>query len=430
MNLCCVAGCSDISIDESAHTVTFTTSSGATITKREGDWLSLNGSKGKVLDGKLAVVDPETSGNFAAFLAITDQVRTMDVFANADTPKDAKVALGFGAQGIGLVRTEHMFFARERLVCVQEMILAQDTAAREVALAKLLPFQTADFEGILGCMSGKPVVIRLLDPPLHEFLPHAGDAEAIAGISQTTGVSVDAVTQKIASLQEFNPMLGFRGCRLGVVYPEISRMQVRAIFTASLALLKKGLVPLPHIEIPLAGNVKEYLPLKALVKAVAAETGAEGKVKYHVGTMIEVPRAALTANEFAAEADFMSFGTNDLTQMTCGFSRDDAGSFLKEYVKKGIYSADPFQSIDATGVGKLMEITVQLARGVNPSIDIGICGEHGGEPRSIEVCQRVGLNNISCSPYRVPVARLAAAQAAVRWKNQPRGLPINLQARL
>lgn len=425
MNLCCVAGCSTITVDEEKGTVSF-----GNKTMRKGEWISLNGSKGIAYNGKLPVVTPELSGNFEKFLSICDKVRTMDVFANADTPKDAQTALNFGAQGIGLVRTEHMFFDKARLKVVQEMILAEDLMARNKALDKLLPFQIADFTGILKVMTGRPVVIRLLDPPLHEFLPHHDDAKGIEELSGILGRSVESLNSTISALQEVNPMLGFRGCRLGVVNPEINAMQVKAIFTASLSLLKDGFTPLPRIEVPLVGNVKEFCLIKDMILRVARETGAEGKVDYEVGTMIEVPRAALTADELAQHAQFMSFGTNDLTQMTCGFSRDDSGSFLKHYVAKGIYPADPFQSLDATGVAKLLVITEQLARAVNPKIDIGICGEHGGDPSSINICQRVGLNNISCSPYRVPVARLAAAQAAVNFSGAKKTYPINLTAKL
>lgn len=426
MNLCCVAGCSSIIVDEEKDVVTF--ENGTTL--RKGDWISLNGTAGVVYNGKLPEITPELSGYFGEFLDICDKVATMEVYANADTPKDAATALDFGAKGIGLVRTEHMFFDKNRLKVVQEMILAPSVQARERALSKLLPFQTSDFTGILKVMSGKPVVIRLLDPPLHEFLPHGDNADGIAELARTLGLSQKALTDKIHSLQEVNPMLGFRGCRLGVVNPEINAMQVKAIFSASLNLIKQGYKPLPRIEIPLVGNLKEFKPLKDMVLRVAKETGAEGVVDYEIGTMIEVPRAALTADELATEAQFMSFGTNDLTQMTCGFSRDDSGSFLKHYVAKGIYPADPFQSLDATGVAKLLVITSELARSVNPHIDLGICGEHGGDPDSITICQRVGLNNISCSPYRVPVARLAAAQAAVKYSGAKKTYPINIQAKL
>jgi len=429
MNLCCVAGCSTINIDEHKHTITFDTAAGK-VTKREGDWISLNGSQGVVYDGQIPVVTPTLGGDFSAFLEICDQVRTMKVYANADTPKDAQVSLGFGAEGIGLVRTEHMFFAVERLRVMQEMICAGTLAARQSALDRLLPFQTSDFHGILKVMTGKPVVIRLLDPPLHEFLPSLHHPEEIKEMAVRLSIPVPELEQKIRSLQEVNPMLGFRGCRLGVVFPEINYMQVKAIFQASLQLIAEGFVPRPHIEVPLVGNVAEFLPLKEMVEELAIKMGAKGKVHYEVGTMIEVPRAALVANELAAHADFMSFGTNDLTQMTCGFSRDDAASFLKPYVEKKIYPNDPFQSLDGTGVAKLMVLTEQLARSVKPNIDLGICGEHGGDPASISICHRIGLNNISCSPYRVPVARLAAAQAAVRFSGKDKTYPINIMAKL
>jgi len=316
-----------------------------------------------------------------------------------------------------LVRTEHMFFNPQRILAVREMILAETLKEREAALAKLLPYQREDFHGILEVMDGLPVIIRLLDPPLHEFLPH--EKHEVQEIAKSLNVSADRIEKKVSSLKEFNPMLGFRGCRLGIIYPEINAMQVRAIFEASVQLVKQGKKPHPLIEIPLVGELKEFLPLKRMIQEVAKATGAEGKVHYEVGTMIEVPRAALLADELAAEAQFMSFGTNDLTQMTCGFSRDDAASFLKEYVAKGIYGADPFQSIDQTGTGKLMQLCVRLARSTNPTIDFGICGEHAGDPASVEFCHRIKLNNVSPSPYRVPIARLAAAQAAIKHGTSP-----------
>jgi pyruvate,orthophosphate dikinase len=308
------------------------------------------------------------------------------------------------------------------------MILAESPEARAAALAKLLPYQRADFAGIFESMDGLPVVVRLIDPPLHEFLPHE-EKEIVELANASSGVTVASLKQQMEGMREFNPMLGFRGCRLGTVYPEINAMQVQAIFEAALQLKARGLNPNPWIEIPLAGNVKEFIPLKRMIKKIAKDTGAEGKINYHIGTMIEVPRAALTANEFAQEADFMSFGTNDLTQMTCGFSRDDAGSFLGEYTKRGIYKIDPFVSIDQEGVGKLMQLCVSLARSVNPKIDIGICGEHGGEPNSVEFCHRTQLNSVSCSPFRVPVARLAAGQAAVKF-GQAAAQSIFLQSKL
>ncbi|RLI96203.1 MAG: pyruvate, phosphate dikinase, partial [Candidatus Aenigmatarchaeota archaeon] len=332
----------------------------------------------------------------------------------ADTPKDSKTARDFGAEGIGLTRTEHMFFEGDRITAVREMILAENEDGRRKALDKLLPYQKDDFKGIFEAMTGLPVIIRLLDPPLHEFLPHEDkEVEEVAG---RMGVDAEKIRSTVERLKEFNPMLGFRGCRLGIVYPEINEMQVRAIFEAAMEVKESGKDPKPEIEIPLVGNVKELLPLKEMIKRVAKETGAEGKVEYKIGTMIEVPRAALTADELAKEVEFISFGTNDLTQTTCAFSRDDAGKFLKYYVEKGIYARDPFQSIDQEGVGKLMQICVKNARKTNPKIDIGICGEHGGDPASVEFCHRIGLNNVSCSPYRVPIARLAAAQAALKDK--------------
>jgi pyruvate,orthophosphate dikinase len=377
----------------------------------------LDGSTGEVFEGKLGVVDPQLAGEFSQILSIADEFRTLDIYANADTPHDAKVARDFGATGIGLVRTEHMFFNPQRIQAVREMILADNLAGREKALAKLLPFQREDFHGILEVMDGLPVIIRLIDPPLHEFLPH--EEHEIKELAKNLGVTVDKVKKKVESMKEFNPMLGFRGCRLGIIYPEINAMQVRAIFEASVQLVNKGKKPHPLIEIPLVGEMKEFLPLKRMVLEQAKATGAEGKVHYEVGTMIEVPRAALLADELAGEAHFMSFGTNDLTQMTCGFSRDDAGSFLRDYVAKGLYSADPFQSIDQQGVGKLMQLCVKLARSTNPTIDFGICGEHAGDPASVEFCHRIRLNNVSPSPYRVPIARLAAAQAAIKYGTAP-----------
>jgi pyruvate,orthophosphate dikinase len=420
MNVCCIAGCSDITVNEAKGY--FSVKNGPTF--KFGDWLSLDGNTGNFYHGKIAESEPDLHGEFGTLLQWSDAFRTMGVQANADTPKDAKIARDFGATGIGLCRTEHMFFNKERIVSVRKMILADNKEARVKALNELLPYQRADFHGILEAMDGCPVIIRLIDPPLHEFLPH--DDKDIHELANQLGVSVAAVKAKVESLHEFNPMLGFRGCRLGVVYPEINAMQVTAIFEAALALKKKGLNPRPQIEIPLVGNVKELLPLKNLVKSIAKKTGAEGVVHYEVGTMIEVPRAALNADELAEHADFMSFGTNDLTQMTCGFSRDDAGAFLGSYVEKGIYSYDPFQSVDQTGVGKLMRICVALARSTKPNIDIGICGEHGGEPLSVTFCHRIGLNNVSCSPFRVPIARLAAAQAAIRYGNPNAHTPASI----
>lgn len=416
MNKTCVSGCADIVIGHGD--VTSCTIAGHTV--KAGDYLSISGTDGTVYLGQLPVILPDIGGDVELLLKTSDQFRRMGIRCNADTPKDALTALGFGAEGVGLCRTEHMFFEHSRTLSVREMILAETKEARAKALAKLLPEQRADFHGILGAMSGKPVVIRLIDPPLHEFLPHTHEEMAELA-SQIPGYTTEMVAAKCESMKEFNPMLGFRGCRLGMVNPEINEMQVRAIFEASLQLVKEGKQPLPAIEIPLVGNFKEYKPLKDMVLRVAAETGAQGVVHYEVGTMIEVPRACLAANQLATEADFMSFGTNDLTQMTCGFSRDDSGVFLKEYVKQKVYDRDPFQSIDQEGVGKMMILCVALARSTKPNIDIGLCGEHGGDPTSVEFCHRVGLDNVSCSPYRVPVARLAAAHAAIKYGNQVQG---------
>ncbi len=408
----CVAGAGGISINEKAGEMK--TKSGETF--KEFDVISLDGGIGQVFKGEIALVEPEFGGDFATLMGWADSFRTMKVKTNADNPKDAKLARDFGAEGIGLCRTEHMFFEPERIKAVREMILAEDEEGRRKALDKILPFQKEDFKGIFEAMDGLPVVIRLLDPPLHEFLPK--ENKDIKELAAEMSVSEEKLRAKIAELHEFNPMLGFRGCRLGVVYPEINEMQVKAIFEATLEVQAAGKKPLPEIEVPLVGKREEFLKIKALAKKVAVETGAEGKVDYRIGTMIEVPRAALTADEIAAEADFLSFGTNDLTQMTCGFSRDDAGKFLVHYVQMGVYEMDPFQSIDQTGVGKLMKICVESARKTNPKIEIGICGEHGGEPKSVEFCHNIGLNDVSCSPFRVPIARLAAAQAAIREKQK------------
>lgn len=408
MGKCCIAGCSAMVVDEEAKSFT---AGGETF--KEGDWISLNGTSGEFYKGKLPVVKPTLTGDFGEFMSYCNEFAAVDVMTNADNPHDAQTAKDFGAKGIGLCRTEHMFFNEERIFSVRKMILADNLEKRQAALKELLPFQRSDFHGIMNVMSGRPVIIRLLDPPLHEFLPHE-EKEQVALANAVAGGDVQVIKDKVESLSEFNPMLGFRGCRLGVVYPEINAMQIQAIFEASIQLKKEGKDPRPMIEVPLAGNVKEFLPIKKLILQIAKETGAEGVVPYKVGTMIEVPRAALRANEFASEVDFMSFGTNDLTQMTCGFSRDDSATFLKHYVAKKIYARDPFQAIDQEGVGRLMRICISLAKSVNPHVDIGICGEHAGEPTSVEFCHRIGLDNVSCSPYRVPVAILAAAQAHIK----------------
>lgn len=402
MGKCCVAGCGDITVSEKNKEFKI-----KDLTIKEGDFITLDGSTGDVYKDKVPVVDPELSGNFGTLMQWSDETKKLLIKTNADTPKDAEVAKKFGAEGIGLCRTEHMFFEGERIKAVREMILAKDLEGRKKALDKLEPFQQKDFEGLFQVMNGMPIIIRLLDPPLHEFLPR--ENKEIEELSKDLGISVEKIKETIESLHEFNPMLGFRGCRLGIKYPEISEMQAKAIFKAA----KNVPGAKPWVEIPLAGNVKEFKMIKEIIIKVAKEIGFSD---YKIGSMIEVPRAALTADEFAQECDFFSFGTNDLTQMTCGFSRDDAASFLGKYVEDGIYEKDPFQSIDQEGVGKLMKQCIDTARKVKPDIHIGICGEHGGEPTSVEFCHKIGLNEVSCSPYRVPIAKLAAAQAVLKNK--------------
>ena len=405
-----VSGCDEITMDEKGKILCERKNS-----ERRGCDFSKR-STGHVIIGEVPVVEPSLSGDFGTLMSWADGFRKLKIRTNADTPHDAKIARDFGAEGIGLIRTEHMFFESTRIKAVREMILAKNVEGRKKALAKIEPFQRQDFEGIFKTMNGLPVIIRMLDPPLHEFLPKHDQLKEIQEISEEIGVSVDEIQNTITSLHEFNPMLGFRGCRLAIVYPEIMEMQVRAIFSAALNVSKKGIKAIPEIEIPLVGNVKEFIPLAELTHKVAKEMGVKGKIKYSVGTMVEVPRAALTSDVLAKHADFMSFGTNDLTQMTCGFSRDDAAKFLGNYVEKGIYAKDPFQTIDQEGVGLLMKQAVMLARLVRPNIDIGICGEHGGDPATVEFCHRIGMSNVSCSPYRVPIARLAAAHAALKEK--------------
>ena len=411
MGKCCVAGAGEIAIDYAAEAFTV---GGKAV--KAGEAISLNGSTGAVYLGEIPSIEPELSGEFGTLLEWADAMRRLGVRANADTPHDATAAVRFGAEGIGLCRTEHMFFEGERVTAVREMILAEDEAGRRAALEKLLPMQRADFEGIFRAMAGRPVTIRLLDPPLHEFLPH--DEEGQKDVAKVMGVSIDRIREKVTSLHEFNPMLGHRGCRLGITYPEISEMQVRAILEAACTILDEGVDVRPEIMIPLVGHVKEFVLQKELTRRIAeAVLTKRGKTKeeipYLIGTMIEVPRAAVTADKIAHEAEFFSFGTNDLTQMGCGFSRDDAGKFLEEYVRKGIYNEDPFQVLDRGGVGKLVELTCKLGRQARPDIKLGICGEHGGDPSSIHFCHAAGLDYVSCSPYRVPIARLAAAQAAI-----------------
>jgi pyruvate,orthophosphate dikinase len=409
MGTCCVAGAGDIDINYKAKTMTI----GEKV-YREGDWISLDGSSGQVIEGKVATVTPKLSGNFGTLMAWADNARTLNVRTNADTPHDSKVARNFGAEGIGLCRTEHMFFEGDRIKAVREMILSDDEAGRRKALDKLLKHQRDDFYGIFKAMHDLPVTVRTLDPPLHEFLPHDDENQQI--MADEMGISLAEVKAKVESLHEFNPMLGHRGCRLGITYPEITEMQARAIIEAACQLTKEGVKVFPEIMIPLIGTKAELSNQKKVVVNVANKVMEEMgiKVDYLVGTMIEIPRAALTADEVAKEAEFFSFGTNDLTQMTFGYSRDDAGKFLKEYDDKGILPDDPFQTLDQPGVGQLVEIGVQRGRSTKPNLKIGICGEHGGDPRSVAFCHRVGMNYVSCSPYRVPIARLAAAQEAIR----------------
>jgi len=406
MGKCCIAGCADLVIDEHAKTLKI-----GNLTLKEGDYLTLDGSTGCVYNGQLPVVEPEMTGEFAVLMEWARARKRLGVRTNADTPKDADVAKRFGAEGIGLCRTEHMFFEGDRITAMREMILADSEQERKVALAKLLPFQQGDFEGMFKVMDGLPVIIRLLDPPLHEFLPKENDEIKI--LAKLLKLPEEKIREKITALHEFNPMLGFRGCRLGIVYPEISEMQARAIFLAALNMKRAGFDPKPEIEVPNVITVKEFKLIKDLVEHVAVETGAKGTIDYKIGTMIEFPRAAMTADELAQEAEFMSFGTNDLTQTVLGFSRDDAGRFIPQYVSKGVFDKDPFQTIDQTGVGKVMRVAVEKARSTRPNIDFGICGEHGGDPASVKFCHTIGLSNVSCSPFRVPIAILAAAQAAI-----------------
>ncbi|MDP3645112.1 MAG: pyruvate, phosphate dikinase [Bacteroidota bacterium] len=409
MGKCCVSGAGALQIDYKRRTMTV---DGKTF--NEGDFISLNGTTGEVYEGKIATIDPELSGYFGELMEIADKYKRMAVRTNADTPKDAQIARNFGAQGIGLTRTEHMFFEGERIKAMREMILADDVAGRELALEKLLPMQRSDFEGIFEAMAGYGVTIRLLDPPLHEFVPHE-EANQLE-MANEMGISVEQVKQKVEGLHEFNPMLGHRGCRLGITYPEITAMQARAIIEAALNLKAKGMDARPEIMVPLVGTVAELVNQTTIIRATAEKVFAEkgDRIAYQVGTMIEIPRAALTADLIAAEAEFFSFGTNDLTQMTLGYSRDDAGKFLPDYLNRGILKQDPFQVIDQDGVGLLMEIGVNRGRQTKPDLKIGICGEHGGEPSSVEFCDKLGMNYVSCSPYRVPIARLAAAQANIR----------------
>ncbi|MBK9684110.1 MAG: pyruvate, phosphate dikinase [Betaproteobacteria bacterium] len=408
MGKCCVSGAGAVHVDYKARTMTVGEKS-----YEEGAWLSLNGSTGEVFAGRVATKDAELSGDFGALMALADRYKRLEVRANADTPEDARAARNFGATGIGLARTEHMFFEGERIIAVREMILADDEAGRRKALAKLLPIQRADFEGLFREMNGLPVTIRLLDPPLHEFVPHDEAGQQVMATEMK--VSPGKIRMRVEELHEFNPMLGHRGCRLGITYPEITEMQARAIFEAGLNMQAKGVAVKAEIMVPLVGTVREFNAQAAVIRAVAAQVFAERgeTLHYMLGTMIETPRAALVADSIGKQAEFFSFGTNDLTQMTMGFSRDDAGKFLPDYLKQGIYEHDPFRSIDQKGVGLLVAMAAEKGRSVRPDIEVGVCGEHGGDPASVMFFHRVGLDYVSCSPFRVPIARLAAAQAAV-----------------
>ncbi|HBK68734.1 MAG TPA: pyruvate, phosphate dikinase [Firmicutes bacterium] len=410
MGKCCVAGCGEALVHEDRKVVVI---NGHEI--KEGDWLTLNGSTGDVILGQAPLVEPEISGGFETLMTWADQIRSLKVRTNADTPHDAQVARDFGAEGIGLCRTEHMFFGpeHERILAVREMILADEVEARKKALSKILPFQKQDFMGIFKAMRDLPVTIRLLDPPLHEFLPH--DRKGQEEMAKEMGIPVSKVTEKVQALAEFNPMLGFRGCRLGVVFPEIFETQTRAIFEAACELSEQGLTIVPEVMIPLVGTTGEMKMIKEYCSKVAEQVMSEKGVqlKYQIGTMIELPRAALIADRIAEDAEFFSFGTNDMTQMTFGYSRDDAGRFLPYYIDQKILKEDVFQSLDQEGVGQLIELGITRGRSTRPDIKVGICGEHGGDPSSVVFCHNVGMNYVSCSPYRVPIARLAAAQAEI-----------------
>ncbi|MBS6185031.1 MAG: pyruvate, phosphate dikinase, partial [Clostridium celatum] len=410
MGTCCVAGCGDLKVNEEEKTLE---ANGKVYTAN--DYISIDGSTGCIYGEAIKTVTPEISGHFATFMGWADEIRKLNVRTNADNPRDTKQGVEFGAEGIGLCRTEHMFFEEDRIMAVREMIVAKNEDERRAALEKLLPMQRKDFIGIYEALQGMPATIRFLDPPLHEFLPHTDDE--IAELSKAMGLTFEELKSTVESLHEFNPMMGHRGCRLAVSYPEIAEMQTRAVIEAAIEVkIAKGYDIVPEIMIPLVGEVKELKFVKDIVvrtaEAVMDEKGV--KLDYHVGTMIEIPRAAITADEIAKEAEFFSFGTNDLTQMTFGFSRDDAAKFLSDYYERKIYEQDPFAKLDQTGVGQLVKIAAERGKSTRPNIKLGICGEHGGDPSSVEFFHNVGLNYVSCSPFRVPVARLAAAQAQVK----------------
>ena len=411
LGTCCVSGCKSVIIDEKTKAITF--ENGTVL--HEGDWMSLDGTTGNVYAQSIKTAPAELSGNFATIMQWADEIRTLKIRTNADSPAQAAIAVKFGAEGIGLCRTEHMFFDEARIPAMREMIVSKNVDERKAALAKILPMQREDFKGIYKAMEGRPVTIRFLDPPLHEFLPTKD--EDIRSLAANMGITFEELKKTVNSLHESNPMMGHRGCRLSITYPEIAAMQTRAVIEAAIEVRQEtGLEIVPEIMIPLVGEVNELAYVKNFVdetaKLVMKEKGME--IPYMVGTMIEIPRAALTADEIAKQAEFFSFGTNDLTQMTFGFSRDDAGKFLNDYYEKKIFESDPFARVDQNGVGKLMQIAVELGKKTRPNIKLGICGEHGGDPSSIEFCHRIGLNYVSCSPFRVPIARLAAAQAALK----------------
>ncbi len=415
MGRAAVVGCGDLKFNEADNTVTI-----AGKVYHEGDCISVDGSTGNVYDGLVPTVEATISGDFARFMRWADAARTLSVRTNADNPRDTLNAVKFGAEGIGLCRTEHMFFESDRIAAVREMILADTKEQRENALAKILPMQQGDFEAMYKALEGRPMTIRYLDPPLHEFVPHVDMVEEIEELAKNLGMTKDEVIYKISALHESNPMMGHRGCRLAMTYPEIAEMQTRAVLQAAINVKKEcGFDIIPEIMIPLVGTKKELAFVKSIVvetaKKVFAEQGVE--LEYHVGTMIEIPRAAVTADEIAEEAEFFSFGTNDLTQMTFGFSRDDAGKFLDAYYTNKVFESDPFARLDQDGVGKLVKLAAKLGRETRPNLKLGICGEHGGDPSTIEFCHNVGLNYVSCSPFRVPIARLAAAHAAIKAKN-------------
>ena len=408
MGKCCVSGAGALNIDYKAKTVEVDG-----VKLKEGDFISINGTTGQVYVGEVETKAAELSGDFAELMDLCDKYTKLRVRTNADTPHDAAIARSFGAVGIGLCRTEHMFFEGEKIKAMREMILAEDAEGRKKALEKILPYQKADFKGIFKAMAGCPVTVRLLDPPLHEFVPH--DLKGQEEMAAAMGVSVKYIQQRVEALCEHNPMLGHRGCRLGNTYPEITEMQTRAILGAALELKAEGIEAMPEIMVPLTGILYEFKEQEKVIRAAAEQLFAEmgDRIDYKVGTMIEIPRAALTANRIASSAEFFSFGTNDLTQMTFGYSRDDIASFLPVYLEKKILKVDPFQVLDQNGVGQLVQMATEKGRAIRPDLKCGICGEHGGEPSSVKFCHKVGLNYVSCSPFRVPIARVAAAQAAV-----------------